>query len=107
MFINRWKRLCPCLARAFRSVSSFATRSPSSRRARSSCAISSNVWHHVTMVSDGSTLRVYLNGALLGTPQAVSLGSVTGALQIVAWIQVTGNHDFFGGTIDDVGVYNS
>jgi len=58
------------------------------------------------MVSDGSTLRVYLNGALLGTPQAVSLGSVTGALQIVAWIQGTGNHDFFGGRIDEVRVYN-
>jgi hypothetical protein len=68
--------------------------------------LSSNVWHHVAVVSDGSTLRVYLNGALLGTPQAVSLGSVTGALQIGAWVQGTGNYDFFGRRIDEVWVYN-
>jgi hypothetical protein len=69
-------------------------------------ALATNVWHHVAVVSDGATLRVYLNGALLGTPQAVSLGSATGALQVGAWISGIGNYDFFGGRIDEVRVYN-
>ncbi len=68
-------------------------------------AISTNVWHHVAIVSDGSTLRVYLDGAPSGTPQAVSLGSVTGALQVGAWMLGSDNYDFFGGRIDEVRVY--
>jgi hypothetical protein len=62
----------------------------------------------VAVVSDGSTLRVYLNGAPSGTTQAVSLGSVSGALQIGVWIQGvrSANYDFFGGRIDEVRVYN-
>ena len=59
----------------------------------------------MAVVSDGSTLRVYLDGAPSGTPQAVSLGSVTGALQVGAWTMGSGNYDFFGGRIDEVRVY--
>jgi len=68
-------------------------------------AISRNVWHHVAIVSDGSSFRVYVDGAPSGTPQAASLGSVTGALQIGAWNLGSGNYDFFGGRIDEVRVY--
>jgi hypothetical protein len=63
------------------------------------------LWHHVAIVSDGTTLRVYLDGAPHSTPQTVALGAVTGALQVGAWIQGTGNSDFFGGRLDEVRVY--
>ena len=68
--------------------------------------ISRNVWHHVALVSDGSTLRVYLDGAPRGTPQALSLGSITGVLQVGALPVGSGNYDFFGGRIDEVRVYS-
>jgi hypothetical protein len=67
--------------------------------------ISRKRWHHVAVVSDGSTLRVYLDGAPNGTPQAASFGAVTGTLQIGAWTLGSANYDFFGGRIDEVRVY--
>ena len=69
-------------------------------------AISRKGWHHVAIVSDGSTLRVYLDGAATGTPQGVSLGAVIGTLQAGAWTMGSANHDFFGGRIDEVRVYS-
>jgi len=68
-------------------------------------AISANVWHHVAVVSDGSTLRGYLDGTPTGTPQTVALGPVTGALQVGAWILGSADYDFFGGRIDEVRAY--
>jgi hypothetical protein len=68
-------------------------------------AISRNAWHHVAVVSDGTSLRVYLNGAPRGAAQAVALGTVTEPLQIGAWMQGASNADFFGGRLDEVRVY--
>ena len=69
-------------------------------------AISRRAWHHVAIVSDGSTLVAYLDGAPAGEPQAVSLGSITGTLQVGAWVQGASNFDFFSGRIDEVRVYS-
>jgi hypothetical protein len=68
-------------------------------------AISRRGWHHVAIVSDGSTLRVYLDGAPSGTPQVVSLGAVMGTLQAGSWTMGSANYDFVGGRIDEVRVY--
>ena len=68
-------------------------------------AISRRAWHHVAIVSDGSTLVAYLDGAPAGEPQAVSLSSITGTLLVGAWIQGASNSDFFSGRIDEVRVY--
>jgi len=69
-------------------------------------AISKKGWHHVAIVSDGSSVRVYLDGAPSGTPQVVSLGAVIGTLQAGAWTMGAVNHDFFGGRIDEVRIYS-
>src|SRR5437870_2542616 len=69
-------------------------------------AISRKRWHHVAVVSDGSTLSVYLDGAPSGTPQAASFGAITGTLQVGAWTLGSVNYDFFGGRIDEVRVYS-
>src|SRR5262249_49640995 len=69
-------------------------------------AISRKRWHHVAVVSDGSSLRVYLDGAPSGTSQAVAYDAVTGVLQVGAWIMGSSSADFFGGRIDEVRVYS-
>ena len=69
-------------------------------------ALSSGTWHHVAIVSDGSTLRAYLNGAPIGSTYNVALGSYSGSIQVGAWIYGTNNVDFFNGTIDEVRIYN-
>jgi hypothetical protein len=69
-------------------------------------AISTNAWHHVALTSDGTNLRAYLDGVQQGTAQAVALGSYTGTVQVGSWISGTGDVDFFGGTLDDIRIYN-
>ena len=71
-----------------------------------SWALRRPAWHHVAIVSDGSTLRVLVDGAPSGTPQVVSLGAVIGTLQAGAWTMGSANYDFFGGRIDEVRVYS-
>jgi galactose oxidase-like protein/concanavalin A-like lectin/glucanase superfamily protein/Big-like domain-containing protein/Kelch motif protein len=68
-------------------------------------AIADGVWHHVALVSDGTTLRTYLDGASWGVARTIALSAVTGVLQVGAWIQAN-NTDYFAGTIDEVRVYN-
>jgi hypothetical protein len=69
-------------------------------------AISTNVWHHVALTSDGTTLRAYLDGVPLGTSQSLGVGAVTDAPQIGAWIYGGSFVDFFSGTLDEVRIYN-
>ena len=69
-------------------------------------ALANGVWQHVALVSDGSTLRAYLNGAPFGTTRTVALGAVTGPLQVGAWIIGAASADYFAGTIDEVRVYS-
>jgi hypothetical protein len=69
-------------------------------------ALPTNTWQHVAITYDGTTMRAYVDGALYGTPQAISLGAVNAPVQIGAWIFGSGNADYFSGTIDEVRVYD-
>ena len=51
-------------------------------------------------------MRAYVDGALYGTPQAISLGAVNAPVQVGAWIFGGDNADFLSGTIDEVRVYD-
>jgi glucose/arabinose dehydrogenase len=68
--------------------------------------LSNSVWHHVALSYDGSDLRAYLDGVLQGSAQPASLDSVSGLLQIGAWINGARIVDFFGGLIDEIRIYN-
>jgi galactose oxidase-like protein/concanavalin A-like lectin/glucanase superfamily protein/Kelch motif protein len=69
-------------------------------------AIADGVWHHVAVVSDGATVRAYVDGDPAGTPSTVALGAASGSLQVGAWILGTDSTDYFAGTIDEVRVYS-
>ncbi len=69
-------------------------------------ALPTNAWYHVALVSDGTTVRLYVNGTQQGTTQNANLGSYMGNLQIGAWISGSNNFDFFSGQIDEVRLYN-
>jgi hypothetical protein len=67
-----------------------------------------NTWHHVAAVGDGSTLKIYLDGQLLGTSSANTLdyGSSDYPFNIGGggiW-DASGNQ--FNGLIDEVAVYD-
>lgn len=62
-----------------------------------------NAWQHVAITYDGNSLRAYLNGTAIGTSTPVSLGSLSGVLQVGAW---SGPSDFLRGTLDEVRVYS-
>jgi hypothetical protein len=68
-------------------------------------AIPSGAWQHVAVVSDGTTLRAYLNGAARGSVQSVGLGAASGTLQVGAWLNGASPTDFFAGTIDEIRVF--
>jgi fibronectin type 3 domain-containing protein len=61
-------------------------------------------WSHLALTYDGSALRLYVNGALVGTAAATgAIATSTGALRI------GGNsifNEWFAGLIDEVRVYN-
>jgi hypothetical protein len=59
-------------------------------------------------VSDGATVRVYLNGVAYGNVLNLPLGAVTSLLQVGSWPSGGSGGpfvDFFGGRIDEVRVY--
>jgi PKD repeat protein len=67
--------------------------------------IPQGTWSHVAVTSDGTTMRIYLNGVQVGTtPVGGTLPNTSGPLRI-GGNAVWGN-EFFDGTIDDVRVYN-
>ncbi len=55
---------------------------------------------------DGTTMRAYADGVLLGTPQAIPLAPVTAALQVGAWISGANSFDYLSGAIDEVRLYD-
>jgi PKD repeat protein len=61
-------------------------------------------WSHVAVSSDGTTMRVYVNGAQVGsTPVAGTLPNTSGPLRIAG--NAVWDDEFFDGAIDDVRVY--
>ncbi|HMH70028.1 MAG TPA: LamG-like jellyroll fold domain-containing protein, partial [Candidatus Saccharimonadales bacterium] len=67
-------------------------------------ALSTTAWWHITGTFDGSNLRIYVNGTLVGT-KALSgnLRATTGALRL-GGNSVWG--EYFKGLMDDVRIYN-
>lgn len=67
-----------------------------------------NAWHHVACVGDGTSLKIYVDGALAATGGSTtsSYGNSTSPFRIGGggiW-DASGNH--FDGRIDDVRIYN-
>jgi hypothetical protein len=72
--------------------------------ARGSAALPLNTWSHLAATYDGTTLRLYVNGSLVGSRAVASaLVTSTGALRI-GGNSVWG--EFFTGRIDEVRLYN-
>ena len=69
-------------------------------------ALPTAVWTHVAVTYDGTTMRAYADGVLLGTPQAIALTPVTAALQVGAWISGANNFDYLSGAVDEVRFYD-
>jgi hypothetical protein len=68
--------------------------------------VPAGAWHHVAVVSNGTDLRAYLDGAPLGSPQAALTSGFTGAFQVGAWTNAGTPVDWFSGTMDEVRVYD-
>jgi hypothetical protein len=62
-----------------------------------------NQWFHTAMTYDGTTMKVYLNGALNGSTQFS--GTIEQSTQSLRLGQGIGN-EYFPGKIDDVRIYN-
>jgi hypothetical protein len=67
-------------------------------------ALPLNTWTHLAMTYDGTTLRLYINGAEVGSrPVSGSVVTSSSALRIggnAVW------GEYFGGLIDEVRIYN-
>ena len=63
-----------------------------------------DVWHHVAVTSDGTTIRGFVDGAPVGPPRPLALEPVSGVVQLGAW-PLGASADFFGGALDDVRLY--
>jgi glucose/arabinose dehydrogenase len=74
------------------------------QNALGSATVPLNAWTHLAVTFDGTTLRLYVNGALAGSKAAAgSMAASTGVLRIggnAIW------PEFFAGLIDEVRVYN-
>ncbi len=66
-------------------------------------SITANAWHQIAATSNGSQLRIYYDGALLGAPATVTLGPVTSTLQVGYSIR----GERFLGTIDELRIQPS
>lgn len=68
----------------------------------SAAPFADSLWHHVAMTVDsGNTLRLYLDGASVGTPQAIGGVVWSGAAAVTIGRNALGAQ-FFPGQIDDV-----
>ncbi len=66
-------------------------------------SVSVNNWSHIVATYDGTTLSLYRNGSLVGTP-ATSTGNITNTSKSLT-IGVRGGN-YFGGRISNAKVYN-
>jgi hypothetical protein len=73
-------------------------------RVAGTSALPLNTWSHLAVTYDGTTLRLYVNGAQVGSRAATgSIRATTAALRIggnAVW------GEWFAGRIDDVRIYN-
>jgi hypothetical protein len=66
-------------------------------------SISVNNWHHLVVTYNGTTLSLYRNGSLVGTP-ATSTGNITNTSKSLT-LGVRGGN-YFGGRISNTKIYN-
>jgi hypothetical protein len=66
-------------------------------------SITVNNWHHIVGTYDGTTLSLYRNGSLVGTP-ATTTGNITNTSKSLT-IGVRGGN-YFGGRISNTKIYN-
>lgn len=77
----------------------------SERSFGSSATIPNDIWTHIAVSYDGTTLRAYRNGTLVGSI-TTRLSSVTSILHLGAWPQDGGYTDFLSGSLDDFRLYS-
>jgi hypothetical protein len=65
------------------------------------------VYQHVVVTYDGATMAAYLNGALVGSaPSTRVIESLTDAFRVATYSDFLSAADCFGGTIDEVAIYD-
>lgn len=62
--------------------------------------VSQNVWNHIALVKDGTTYKIYVNGALGATTPAPNAVNITGPYQL-GYID-----NYFAGLLDEVRFWN-
>ncbi|HVM46736.1 MAG TPA: DUF2341 domain-containing protein [Candidatus Acidoferrum sp.] len=74
-------------------------------------AYAANQWHHIVGTFDGTTMKMYNNGLLVGTkvPPADALGHTYAADLVTPLLIGSGGNQnsVFGGTIDEVAIYTN
>ena len=63
-----------------------------------------NTWNHLAATYDGTTMRVYINGTQAAS--AAQTGAITANTNALALGNQPGYSEFFGGTVDEVRVWN-
>lgn len=66
-------------------------------------------WHYLTLTVDGSNIRYYKDGSIVGSPtvQTVPNTGASDTLSIGRWGSYTGSDSYFNGYIDDARVSNT
>lgn len=64
-----------------------------------------NQWYFITAVYDGSSQKIYLNGALLNS-SSVSSSLVADDRPLTIGVETVGSTEYFIGKLDDLRVYN-
>lgn len=70
-------------------------------------AIPATGWVHLVGTYDGTTVRLYINGAQVGTGSALAGSMAAGPNNIAIGFNPTTNTDFFSGIIGQVAVYGT
>lgn len=69
-------------------------------------SIAENVWSHIAVSYDGTSVRVYVNGSQAGSTTARTLGSSVANMQMGGASLLDSGNYYFPGTVDDLRVYN-
>jgi len=69
-------------------------------------AIPDNIWTHVAMTYDGTTLKVYMNGNLVGNQAFGAIASNTEEVLIGARKNLSSPFNFFEGSIGDLRIWS-
>ena len=79
---------------------------PSGTQVLAGPALAANTTYHVVVTDDGTTMRIYVNGAQVATsPDGVALKNTDAGLRIGA--KAGGGTGDFTGTIDEPAIYNA